>query len=326
MADVYFVMTIDTEEEWDWKDSFPKNNFSVTNTRKIPKFQRFCNELGVKPTYLIDYPVVTDEESVDYFKEPFEAGQCEIGGHLHPWCTPPVKEEVNVRNSHIVNLPVELVKKKLANLTKEIRSRFGLHPVSFRAGRWGVNGRLLKVLAQEGYKADTSVRPFHQDIGFSYQNAVEIPYWPDFDNCLKSGTQREVFELPASTGFTVKNFKVANKVFSILARNPFKHLHIIGILSRLCILQKVSLCPEQMGSREMISCVKTYLRKKNTFLNMNFHSSSLLPGGSPYVSSESDETAFYKRIKDVIVYLRSKTNTRFCTLTEARNLLVKQWS
>lgn len=41
---ILFVMTIDTEEEWDWGKGFPVEKHSVQNTRNIPKFQRFCNE------------------------------------------------------------------------------------------------------------------------------------------------------------------------------------------------------------------------------------------------------------------------------------------
>ena len=190
-------MTIDTEEEWDWKGDLPKANFSVTNTRKIPKFQEFCNDIGVRPTYLIDYAIVTDAQSVNYLKKPFEAGQCEVGGHLHPWCTPPIEEKINSKNSHIVNLPVGLVKRKLTNLNEEIKNRFGDPPRSFRAGRWGINGKLLNLLADEGYEVDTSVRPFHEDIGFSYQNAIETPYWPNFEKCLVRGTQRKILEMPA---------------------------------------------------------------------------------------------------------------------------------
>ena len=318
MAEVHFVMTIDTEEEWDWKGDLPKENFSVTNTNKIPKFQAFCNDLGVKPTYLIDYAIVTDKNSVNYLKKPYESGWCEIGGHLHPWCTPPVKEEINTRNSHIVNLPPDLVKRKLENLNKQIKKQFGASPRSFRAGRWGMNGKLLKILSEEGYDVDTSVRPFHEDIGFSYQNANENPYWPDFEDCLKDGKQRKILEMPASNGFNRKNFRLANKIFQTGKRKPIEYLHPIGILSRLGLLKKVSLCPEQMNAGEMISCVNTYLKKNNTFLNMNFHSSSLLPGGSPYVSDELDEKTFYNNIKTVINYLKSNVNVDFCTLSEAR--------
>ena len=232
MATVYFVMTIDTEEEWDWKGDLPQKEFSVTNTRKIPKFQEFCNRLGVRPTYLIDYAIVTDDDSVNYLKKPFDANQCEIGGHLHPWCTPPVEEEINAKNSHMVNLPLDLAQKKLDNLTKVITKQFEYSPRSFRAGRWGINGKLLKVLAEHGYNVDTSVRPFHEDIGFSYQNAVETPYWPDFNNCLAHGTQRKIFEMPASTGFNRKNFGFASRIFQASQRKVFKPFHLPGILSR----------------------------------------------------------------------------------------------
>jgi len=46
---------------------------------------------------------------------------------------------------------MDLVEKKLENLSLKLAKEFGEKPRSFRSGRWGTNGALLKLLADKGY-------------------------------------------------------------------------------------------------------------------------------------------------------------------------------
>lgn len=321
---VYFVLTVDTEEEWDWGGNFPEGSFSVQNTGCIPKFQKFCNERGVKPTYFVDYAIASDAESVSILKEPFINGKCEIGAHMHPWCTPPVEEEINPDNSHIVNLPLDLVRRKLRNLTRKIEDEFGERPVSFRSGRWGMNGELLNVLREEGYRTDSSVLPFYEDPAFSYLDAPDMPYWPDLDCITRKGAQREIFEMPASSGFNFKNFLLCNKIYGFLNSGPIRPLRIAGILSRLQIFKKVMVSPELSDASEMISCIKACLRRGHSIIHMFLHSSSLLKGAAPYVKTDEDEDRFYGNMAEVIDYLKTNTDVSFCTLTEAKKIILEE--
>jgi len=309
---IYFVLTVDTEEEWDWSGDFPKPPFSVKNTENIPKFQRFCNRLGIKPTYFIDYAIVSDKKSVERFKLFLEKGECEIGAHLHPWCTPPVEEEINPKNSHIINLPLELVRKKIRNLTQKITDEFEICPRTFRSGRWGMNGEILKFLAEEGY---------HSDDGFSYENAPNLPYYPDYSNFTTPGIQRDIFEIPVTSGFNLQKFTQCHKIHKLLSSSPFCYLHIIGILWRFGIFKKVILSPELVNSADMISCINACIKRGQRIIHTFFHSSSLLPGCSPYVKNKSDELLFYKNIEDVVNYLKTNTDVTFCTLSEAKEYI-----
>ena len=62
--DVIFILSVDTEEEWDWSGDFPQTNFSVDNVEHIPAFQVFCENLGIRPTYFTDYAVAADPAAV----------------------------------------------------------------------------------------------------------------------------------------------------------------------------------------------------------------------------------------------------------------------
>jgi hypothetical protein len=95
-----FIVTVDTEEEWDWHGDFPLPPFSTRNIQRIPVFQQLCESIGISPTYFVDYAVVDEPHNREILQRYFNKGECDIGAHLHPWCTPPVTEEICEHNSH----------------------------------------------------------------------------------------------------------------------------------------------------------------------------------------------------------------------------------
>lgn len=321
---VFFVVSVDTEEEWDWNGSFPEKNFSVKNTRYIGRFQSFCNQLGVKPTYFVDYAIVDNPESAEPFKAHLAADQCEIGAHLHPWCNPPVEEQVNHQNSYIVNLAPDLVEKKILQLKNKLHDVYAIKPTSFRSGRWGINGRILSLLSQYGFEVDSSIFPFYADSCFDYNNSPETPFWPGFSDASQPGEQKQILEIPVTSGFNNPYFKRSNAVFNTLAAKPFSYFKPIGILWKLHLLRKIALSPELAATEDMISCIQSALKRGHRVIHMFFHSSSLLRGGSPYVRTKADEVLFYNKMKDVFTFMQTNTDAVFCTITEAKQKLLEE--
>lgn len=80
------IITIDTEED-NWSRYSATDN-PVENIERIVPLQQLFDEFGVRPTYLVDYPVATNPKSVSVFKRILEEGKYEIGMHCHPWNTP----------------------------------------------------------------------------------------------------------------------------------------------------------------------------------------------------------------------------------------------
>jgi len=100
------LVVVDTEEEFDWSRPFDRRNTGVEHMRSIHLFQEVCDAEGVRPVYVIDHPIATQETSIAPLRAFRREGRCEIGAHLHPWVSPPFDEEVNARNSYPGNLPV----------------------------------------------------------------------------------------------------------------------------------------------------------------------------------------------------------------------------
>lgn len=321
MEKTFLAITIDTEEEWDWNGPFPKPPFSTGNADRLGKFQAFCDRLGLKPTWLIDHAIADDPASVRHLRKASDEGRCEIGAHLHPWATPPIEEAVNEHNSHILNLPHDLVARKLETLTRKLEDVFGRRPVSFRAGRWGLDGRLLRLLKDQGYTVDSSVHPFFKDKAFSYEGAPDRPYWPDYGDLLKEGAQRDILELPATSGFNVSGFESAARIHGVLSAPPFSSLRLVGVLWHTRLLRKLTLSPELFDGADMFSLAKACLRRGRNFLNLYFHSSSLLPGSTPYVPDGRAEERFYGYIESLWSSLKGLGNIHPVTLAEARTQL-----
>jgi len=314
---VLFVLSVDTEEEFDWGDDFPQENCSIENVSCLPAFQDFCASLGVRPTYLVDYPVAASEQSAAIMRDIAQSGQVEIGAHLHPWCTPPFEGANTDRESHVVNLPLDLVRRKLDRLTTVIQHNIGVTPKVFRTGRWGVSGPVLRILAEAGYRVDSSVYPYYANEYFSCLDALDCPYWPDFYNADRLGAQRSIFELPITAGFNRTGFPFWGKVHRLLSAPVLRPLRLVGIAWRTGLLRKIYLSPELTAVADMKSLISAALADDYPVLHLFLHSSSLLPGRNEYTLDDSDRDGLYSSISSVVSYACREADVTFCTFSEA---------
>lgn len=256
MNDIYLLVTIDTEED-NW--GCMQQQYSVENIQSIPKVQNIFDSFGIRPIYLCNTTVVVDPVSIKILKAIFKQGKCDIGTHLHPWNSPPIKENLSEFNSHLKNLPGELIKAKLDNLTKRIIEEFGIQPVIFRAGRWGLGENVVNALVELGYNIDTSVTPFTSwesyGKGTDFSSSPFKPYITHLDHGIAKVAAREsnILEVPVSIGFNRIPFPFWFSVYDIIGKSPLRKLRLIGLLDRSRLLQKIWLSPEFNNATEMLS-------------------------------------------------------------------------
>lgn len=282
------TVIIDTEEEFDWDKPFSRDNVAVESIAAQPKAQEIFARYGIVPTYVIDYPVASTESSVACLKPLMEAGACEIGAHLHPWVSPPYEEEVCALNSYPGNLPPDLERRKLQQLTETIERNFGKRPTVYKAGRYGVGSSSASILAELGYKVDVSVVPytaFLDDGGPDFRDFAFQPYWfgPDDDPLL---------ELPLSCGFYGAFSQFGRQVFPLVSGSLGLSVRLPGILSRSHLLERIRLSPEGADHAEHRRLTKSLIGQGCRVFSFTYHSPSLAVGHTPYVRSESDLSAF----------------------------------
>jgi hypothetical protein len=64
------------------------------------------------------------------------------------------------------------------------------------------------------------------------------------------------------------------------------------------------------------------VRSGRQFFTLSYHSPSLAPGHTPYVTNEAELADFLKRIETVLLFFRDQLGGRFTTLSRYRTQLL----
>lgn len=274
-----FLLGLDTEADDQWSRDGRKN-LSVRNAEQLPRLQALCRQFGVRPTYLVTHEMATRPESSAVLRSLVEGGDCEIGAHLHPWSSPPYREQ-DLAGTYPSQLPDDLLERQLRELTGAIREHIGVQPATYRAGRLGMDGRQLRHLETLGYLVDTSVDPLfnerHQG-GPSFPGAPLAPYHPDRDDLSRPGSS-PLLEIPVSSATRPFLPKRVEAWYAALPPRRWRPL------LRRAGIRAVWLRPSFSSAAEAHALARGLVARGVPTLNMLFHSSELLPGGSPYYAT-----------------------------------------
>lgn len=289
------LLTVDTEEEFDWRKPFSRDGHGLDHLNRISHFQHFCENLGVSPVYLVDWPVAQSPLAQEVLGAAARAGKAEIGIQLHSWVNPPFVEEISTPNSFAGNLPADLEAEKFNRLADAIAANFGVSPLIFRSGRYGLGRNSAAMLKERGIMIDSSVRPLHDfsdQGGPDYTRHPLAPYWSDAD--------RSLLELPLTTVY----WGVLRKQGQLLHSMLGKVQKAGGIFSRLGLLERIALTPEGVTKAEALRGVDIALDDGLDLLVLSLHSPSIAPGYTPYVQSEEDVETLYDWLRGVYAYMQ----------------------
>ena len=291
-----FIITIDTEGDnlWEWKQG---DEITTENVKYLPRFQKLCNDFGFKPVWLTNYEMLQDSRFLEFIANIEQQKIGELGMHLHAWSTPPNYDLTVVQNGapYLIEYPTEIMEEKISVITNFIKLNVGVNPISHRAGRWAMDERYFKLLIKYGYKVDCSVTPhidWSSSIGASkdskgcnYKNYPENPYWIKNDG-------GKILELPVSIRKTHKAMFDSEK--------PIK-----GIIKGIYHAIKgntIWLRPNGRNISSMIKLVDIISKSQFDFAMATFHSSELMPGGSPTFKTKDDIENLYVTIKEIFQY------------------------
>lgn len=276
------MVFVDTEEEFDWGAPFRRDNHGTRHMAALPAAHARLAALGLPLTYMIDYPIATCPRSAEILRALIADGQTAIGTQLHPWVNPPFEEKVSCYNSFAGNLPLALEQAKLKTLTDAIERATGTRPIAYRAGRYGIGPNTLETLAGLGYRIDSSMRS-----GYCYAREGG----PDFSAVPNHAFHvAGLVELPLTTVFTGGLRRGGAGLYRRVGALP----HGPGIASRLGLLSRVALTPEDMPLADALEAVRVAVGEGVRLLNFGFHSPSIEPGHTPYVRDADDLARFYR--------------------------------
>lgn len=303
-------VVIDTEEEFDWRQPLARENTGVTHVRQLPGHNRIYERFGLKPTYVVDYPVATQPDAFAPVRELLESGLCEVGAHLHPWVNPPFDEAPSVRNSFPGNLPAALEREKLRRLGAAIRENIGVSPTVYRAGRFGFGPATAQALVELGYRVDTSIVP-RTDFG--------PMQGPDFTECsphLCWFGKTSLLEVPVTADWIglLSGFEPALR--PLLSSAIGRRARLSGLLARSRLLERIRLTPEGMEFSDLRRLVLAMSSAGHRVFNLIYHSPSVVAGNTPYVRSDADRRAFEARIERFLDFFFGELGGQAITLTE----------
>ncbi|MBW4330858.1 polysaccharide deacetylase family protein [Stakelama sp. CBK3Z-3] len=278
-----FTLFVDTEEEFDWTAPFDSASRSTSAMAALPDGHKRLCEGGGAPVYLIDHPVATAPAAIDALREVVANGGA-VGTQLHPWVNPPIQEAICATNSFPGNLPEQLEAAKLDTLTDEIARAFGTAPRIYRAGRYGIGPATARLLADRGYRIDSSMRSRYDYGGHGgpdFRAVGNHAFWLD----RRAG----LAELPLTTVFTGRVRAGGERLYRFLGEIPRGR----GLFARTGMMARVAMTPEDMPLDDALEAIRVALGEGVRVLNFSFHSPSLTPGFTPYVRDAADLKAFY---------------------------------
>jgi hypothetical protein len=252
------------------------------------------------------------DESMHLLRAMAAQGRCEIGAHLHPWTSPPFRPEDLARHSYPHTLPPSLLDRQLKELTATIQERLNVRPTTYRAGRNGFDARSIPILERLGYTVDTSVDPLFNEKrkgGMVFAGAPAQPYHPDYDDVTRPGSAK-LLEIPITSATLPALPKALEALYTRLPPLRWR-----AALKRLG-LRPVWLRPSYSSVPDMLAFADRLAAQGARCFNIIFHSSELLPGGSPYTPDAASVERFLDALRRLLEHLTARRGAVGMTYAE----------
>jgi peptidoglycan/xylan/chitin deacetylase (PgdA/CDA1 family) len=312
---MYLLAGIDTEGDNQW-DPAARANQAFENIYALPRLHALFARHAVRPTYVITYPVATDPQSGDVLRGLLAGGDCEIGAHHHAWETPPCTAEDIRRHPYALTLPRAQFERQLDSLTEAITRTTGERPVSYRSGRFGFSSDHVAALERLGYLVESSVAPLFYEAhkgGPDFVEAPLRPYFLAYDSAVRPGSS-DVLEVPVSASLNRRWPKILQYAYARAPR-PYTTKRVLRAL-RLARMRWLR--PSYSSLEDMKGLARDLAKSGEPVLNLLFHSSEAIVGGSPYNRTAGELDAFFDRLEKFLVYATQELAAVPATFAEFR--------
>ncbi len=311
------LVGIDTEGDNQWSAE-ARLHQEFQNIYALPRLHALFQKYRVRPTYLITWPVARDERSAAVLRALREGRDCEIGAHHHAWETPPCTEADVRRHPYALQLPAEQFAAQLAALTDAIGDAVGERPLAYRSGRFGFSAAHVSDLERAGYTVESSVAPLFYEGhkgGPDFVGAPPAPYFLSYDDPTVPGTSN-LLELPVSAALSRR---VPAFVERLYAHAPRPYI-TKRILKKLGVARVQWLRPSYSSAADMRALARRMKADGVPLLNLIFHSSEAIVGGSPYNRTAQELEQFFARLEDTLACILSELGAIPLTFSEFRAL------
>jgi hypothetical protein len=323
---VKVLMTVDTEEAWDWSGPYPTSNFSIEHISRLFEFQAVCDEYCIRPTYFTNHAVMADRSSAQIMADLARHEGVEVGMHIHPWATPPYKigHILTARETYLHNACMDDIRMRLDAVYNALGAA-GIRPTSFRGGRYSSGGEIHRFLHEKGFVAECSVVPY---TAWSEDGAPDFRHRDVYPVRLTPSRPdgAPLWEIPLSMGFTRRPFGTWAAAFRFVEGSPLRHFRVIGIAERLGILRRVWLNFEVNDPFDWMPFLLLLQRMNVPCVTFTVHSSSLFAGPGPYTRTVEDEKRIFDQIARVFRQLNELNGFEPATASEAALYLENRYA
>jgi hypothetical protein len=316
---LYLLVGIDTEGDNQW-DAAARARQTFENIYALPRLHALFARHLARPTYVITHPVATDARSADVLARLQDGGDCEIGAHHHAWETPPCRAEDVARHPYASALPLAQFERQLESLTAAVTAAVGRRPVSYRSGRFGFAAGHVAALERLGYRVESSVAPLFYEAhkgGPEFVEAPLRPYFLSYDSAVRPGSS-DVLEVPVSAAL---DRRLPAWLQYAYARAPRPYT-TKRILRALRLVRMRWLRPSYSSLDDMCGLARRLVVDGVPLLNLIFHSSEAIVGGSPYNRTPGELEAFFDRLDRFLAFATQELGAVPRTFREFRDLHV----
>lgn len=312
---MYLLAGIDTEGDNQW-DAAARAHQTFENIYALPRLHALFARHGARPTYVITYPVARDPRSAEVLRSLLNGGDCEIGAHHHAWETPPCTEEDVRRHPYAAWLPRRQFAQQVEALTEAIGSAVGARPVTYRSGRFGFSPDHVSALERAGYLVESSVAPLFYEAhkgGPDFVEAPLRPYFLAYDSATRPGSSN-LLEVPVSAAL---NRRWPTFLRHAYGRAPRPYI-TKRVLRALRLARVRWLRPSWSSLEDMMAFARDLARAGEPVLNLIFHSSEAIVGGSPYNRTQAELDAFCDRLERFLRFATHDLGAMPVTFNEFR--------
>lgn len=302
------VISVDVEEEGLFCGRYPRSPAGVTNVARLEHLRFIVAEFGLPLTLLVTYQVARDSTALEVLKRWQEDYGAEIGAHLHPWNTPPFWDLPLPEPVAAASIPLTLMAGKLGTLVGCLEKGLGVRPRSFRMGRFDWDHQVLKLLPRFGLRVDSSMVPLTQKIG----GPDHFLAGPDPFPLTWGDAVSPLLEVPLTMVSLINGVPARLYRFSQIFPGAWGHL----LRAWYPFVGAVGVHPAWFPLTHMRLAVLCHRRRGGQVLNMFFHSSELLPGGTPRHRTEAAVQRFLRKIRTFLAWLVETQKVEGATLSD----------
>ena len=234
-------------------------------------------------------------------RELLSGRDCEIGAHHHAWETPPCTDDDVRRHPYALQLPRRSSPRRWPRSPTPSPTPSANGRCRYRSGRFGFSAAHVSDLERAGYTVESSVAPLFYEGhkgGPDFVGRAARAVLPRLRRSRPCPGTSNLLELPVSAALNRRVPAFVERLYGAGAE-PYTTKRI---LRKLGVARVQWLRPSYSSVDDMCALARRMKADGVPLLNLIFHSSEAIVGGSPYNRTAEELEQFFARLERVLAF------------------------